>query len=106
MGCVYLLTIYRTNQNPKKYVGQTKRSMEERFKEHLSSWSDKKEKNSNLSNDIKLYGVENVECESLFESDNIEDLNEIEKFYILEFRTQDDNFGYNVTRGKSRKVNK
>lgn len=105
MGCVYLITVFRGEfKPPKKYIGQTTRSMEERFKEHLNSWSDNKDRNSPLSRSIKKYGCENVECEILFESENIEELNEIEKFYILEFRTLEENFGYNVKNGKSRKV--
>jgi group I intron endonuclease len=89
--------IYKaTNKiNGKSYVGQTIHSMEKRMGEHLSGAS-----NGSISyfhKSIRKYGKENFKWEVLCECNDIDELNEMEKYYIKENNSFDG--GYNLTTG-------
>lgn len=85
--------IYRIKNklNDKMYIGQTKRSIEQRFKEHV--WN-----KSLVGLAIIKYGAENFEVEIIEECDTQEQLDEREKFWIAFFNCMVPN-GYNLTRG-------
>ncbi len=85
--------IYRiTNQlDGKPYVGQTVRTIEERFQEHAKA-------DSYIGRAICAHGVENFSCEVIEECDNREQLNEREIFWIAELNSKHPN-GYNLTDG-------
>ena len=89
-GVVYLIM---NLINGKIYIGQTKRGIEKRFKEHARS-------NSLIGRAIREYGKENFKCEILAECSESGQLNEIEKFYIAKFNCKFPN-GYNFTEGGS-----
>ena len=93
---IYIYTIYKvTNKiTGKSYIGQTARTVKERFVEHCSSGN-----NTMLHTNIKLYGKKNFEVSILeqnIESRNLAD--EKERFYIEQENTLFPN-GYNKATG-------
>ena len=75
----------------KIYVGQTKRTLEERFNEH-------KKTDTYIGNAIRKYGVENFLCIVLEECETQEELNEAEIKWIARLNCMTPN-GYNCTAG-------
>ncbi|MBR0261137.1 MAG: helix-turn-helix domain-containing protein [Selenomonadaceae bacterium] len=90
-GIVYLIT---NLLDGKKYVGQTTRTLEERFSEHA-------EAESLLGNAICKYGAENFSREVLAECETPEELDAQERFYIKELDCKHPK-GYNNTDGGRR----
>ena len=88
--------IYKgTNKiNGKSYIGQTIKSIEERWRQHC--YYEKHDECPKLNRAIAKYGIENFEL-SLVEECQIEELNEKEIFWISQY----DSFhnGYNSTFG-------
>ena len=88
MGYIYCITF----PNSKMYIGQTKRSVEKRIKEHYV------QDNCRLiSNAIQKYGKQHISVETLLEV-NDKDLDIYEKKFISLLSTQYPN-GYNLTDG-------
>ena len=87
-GVVYVITCLLDGM---KYVGQTKRSIEQRFKEHASA-------KNHLGNAIRKYGRENFKIEVLEECETPERLDECEIFWIAKLNCKQPN-GYNLTDG-------
>ena len=75
----------------KPYVGQTVRTLEERFQEHAKA-------DTYIGNAIRAHGVENFSCEVIEECDTREQLNEREIFWIATLNCKHPN-GYNLTDG-------
>ena len=73
------------------YIGQTVRTIEERFQEHAKA-------DSYIGNAIRAHGVENFSVEVIEECDTREQLNEREIFWIAELNSKHPN-GYNLTDG-------
>lgn len=95
MGFIYCIT---NKINNKKYIGQTKRTVEERWKQHLYCY-ERLNSNNYLYNAMKKHGVENFTIEELEECPN-EKLNEREKYWILIKNSYYINEkGYNLTYG-------
>lgn len=96
MGYIYKIT----NQiNNKVYVGQTKKTVDYRFKEHnrQAKIELKGERPlTHLHAAIIKYGFENFKVETLEQCDN-NDLNEKEKYWIAYYDSY--NCGYNMTQG-------
>ena len=88
MGKIYLIT---NTINNKVYVGQTKLTLEQRFKEHQQP-----SKKTAVSYAIQKYGKENFTIE-LLEECNIINLDEKETFYIKKYKSYEQ--GYNNTIG-------
>ena len=78
--------------NGKKYVGQTTRTLEKRFKEHIRDFV------SGIGREIRKYGVENFKLEILEKCKNIDELNECEIFWIKKLNSRFPN-GYNKKPG-------
>jgi group I intron endonuclease len=95
------MIIYKaTNEiNGKSYIGQTVRTLSERKKEHIETALKMRDGKNYFHWAIVEYGEENFKWEILDRSDNQNKLNELEKFYIKNFRTNDNRFGYNGTQG-------
>lgn len=91
MGCVYLI---RNTLNDKLYIGQTRRSLAERWREH---WWGREKGTSALQRAIKKYGVSAFELSVLHRSDSPEDLSRAEAFCIFVFRSSLRGYGYNLT---------
>lgn len=87
-GFIYKIT---NKVNGKSYIGQTKYTVEFRWRQHQH-----KKDNVYFHNAIKKYGVDNFIVETLEEC-NYEDLDSREMFYIAKYDTF--NSGYNMTIG-------
>ena len=90
------MIIYKiTNKlNNKIYIGQTIRSLEERFLEHKRC-----KKDFYLHNSIRKYGEENFTAEIIDYADSRDELNEKEAYWIKFY--QSDIEGYNMKPGGS-----
>ena len=74
------MIVYRIKNkiNSKVYIGQTSRSIEQRFIEHCNNNISQ----SAIANAISKYGRENFEIEMLAKADSQETLDQLEVFYI------------------------
>ena len=80
--------------NGKRYIGRTSQLLYKRFRNGLGY------KNSPLiENAIKKYGWENIEHVILEENLTEQESIIKEKYYIEQYNTTDDNFGYNISLG-------
>ena len=82
MGFIYKIT---NNLNQKVYIGLTTKTIEQRWKEHLSVVNKHKEKRP-LYNAINKYGVENFSISIVEEVDD-EFLGEREKYWINQYNS-------------------
>ncbi len=87
-GVIYKIT---NLINGKSYVGQTSRTLKERFIEHAKA-------KTHLGNAIRKYGRKNFSVEVIEECTKPEQLNEREIFWIAHFNCKHPN-GYNFTDG-------
>lgn len=76
----------------KCYVGQTIRSIEERFEEH------RRKKNTYIGKAIRFYGQENFRIEAIDSANNQKTLNDLEMQWIDKLKTMKPN-GYNLCLG-------
>lgn len=86
------------NINKKVYIGQTKRTIEIRWKQHLREYKDK---DYALYKAMRKYGIENFTIE-VIENCSEEELNEKEEFYIRKYNSHinfEKSNGYNMTLG-------
>ena len=90
-GIVYLIT---NLLDGKQYVGQTTRTLEERFSEHAQA-------DSLLGREIQRDGAENFSREILAECETPEELDAQERFYIKKLDCKHPK-GYNLTDGGRR----
>lgn len=96
MGIIYC---YTNQVNNKKYIGQTMNPTQRHSAHKSCAYNDKSpEWDSVFHRAIRKYGWENFQYEILYETEDVELLNELEKFYISYFKTQIPN-GYNVLEG-------
>jgi group I intron endonuclease len=93
------MIIYRiTNKlNNKIYIGQTIYTLDIRWKKHL--WNVKHRKNVYLYNAINHYGPENFLIEEIEKCTNINELNQRETYWIQYYKSNQKEFGYNMTTG-------
>ena len=91
MMIIYLLI---NRLNGKAYVGQTRRTLEERLREH------QRDRRSAIYVDraIRKYGIENFSVEIIEVCFTLDELNYWEQFWIKELNTKVPN-GYNLTDG-------
>jgi group I intron endonuclease len=93
MGFIYKIT---NKINGKSYIGKTQKSVEERFKEHISEMNKIRVAKRPLYAAMHKYGVENFQIELVEEVDNSV-LGDRETYWIEHFGTYGDQ--YNATRG-------
>ena len=88
------MVIYKIENiiNGKIYVGKTQRTVEERFKEHA------RHNKTYISKAIQKYGKENFQIEVIEICNNVDDLDERERYWINFFNCKVPN-GYNFTDG-------
>jgi len=92
MAIVYMVS---NNINNKKYIGQTIRSLTERWNSHISA--SRQGSKFRFHSAIRKYGVENFTLEIIFESDNVELIKNKEAELIIKHNTM--TFGYNACPG-------
>lgn len=97
-GIIYVIV---NKINKKKYIGQTTQKLNKR-----SPWFEKSlliiyRHNLHLINSVNKYGFENFERKILDFTQNQEELNKKEVYYIRKYNTLDPNFGYNIKEGGS-----
>lgn len=93
MGYIYCI---ENKINHKKYIGQTKHSVNRRFYMHCH---DHINDGTVLHNAMKAYGIDNFFVTTLLECAN-EELNEKEREYIIKNNTHwRDGYGYNMSYG-------
>lgn len=83
--------------NNKIYIGITSKGLSARWKEHL--YNAEHGCPYKLHNAIRKYGKENFSIELIDFCNSWEELEEKEKYYISEYNTLQDEFGYNMTEG-------
>lgn len=101
-GYIYIIK-NKLNKN-KVYIGQTRASIEQRWRQHRSGAKHRKNNNSVLYNAMNKYGEENfsieiiktIECDT--KDELIDLLNELEIYYISKYNSVTPN-GYNLTIG-------
>lgn len=81
--------------NGKRYFGQTKRTLEERFGKNGINYKD----SPFLWNAIQKYGWENISHILIKDNLTKEEANKYEMAYIKSYKTYDKNHGYNLTLG-------
>lgn len=94
---IYLIT---NKVNGKKYVGQTCKTIENRWKKHVSdAMGVRKKRCDYLWNAIKKYGPNSFRLEKLRSAKSKEQANEFEKMWISMFWSDSKDYGYNLTKG-------
>lgn len=94
MGYIYKIT---NTINGKMYIGQTRRTIEQRWKQHIrSSFSNSSFDKGPFHLAIKKYGIDTFKVEQIEECNN-EELNDRETYWIEYFDAR--HKGYNVTTG-------
>ncbi len=79
--------------NNKIYIGQTVKTLEQRWKEHLKSAKNNDHKH--LYQSINYYGKNNFKIEIIDQANSIDELNSKEKYWINYYKSLDPNIGYN-----------
>ena len=95
-GLIYKIT---NLINGKVYIGQTYRLLR-----HRITCYKRLKCNEHLKNAIIKYGFDNFKFEVIYETHNINELNEKEIFYIKEYNSTDKNIGYNIDLGGRNKI--
>lgn len=85
----------------KKYIGQTRKELKERIRQHKNSSCKKKYKNVKFYNAIKKYGWENF-IWGIVEEGDINIWNDREIYWIEKYKTYED--GYNLTKGGNNRI--
>lgn len=94
MENIYKIYCY-TFPNGKKYIGQTKRTIEERAGANGYDYRS----SPLLYHAIQKYGWNNIQKEILEDNLTLDEANRQEKYYIKLYQTTNTNFGYNLTIG-------
>lgn len=90
--CVYM---HRNKINGKIYVGQTSLKPEKRWQKQGQGYN----KQPYFWNAIQKYGWDNFEHEILTTNLSVHEVDKIEQYWISFFKSNNENFGYNLTAG-------
>lgn len=92
-----MIVIYKAEfPNAKVYIGKSK-NFESRKMSHFYNSNYKKTNSTKMKRAINKYGFDNIKWEIIFESDDIDIINEKEKEYIIFFDSIKN--GYNISNG-------
>lgn len=91
----YIIYVHINKINQKIYIGQTRQSINRRFRHNGEGY----QKCTRFYSAIQKYGWDNFEHIILFENLSLEEANEIEKYLIKKYDTTNPNFGYNINTG-------
>ncbi len=101
-GCLGYIYKVTNTKNNKVYIGQTKTTVDIRWKQHIEvAQSKNRPTQGSLQNAIQEYGVNSFNCEVLEAADSIDKLNRLERDYIIEYKARKPAYGYNLSRGGS-----
>lgn len=100
MGLIYM----RISPSGGKYIGQTVRPENIRWKQHCKQAFEKNysDYNSILNRAIRKYGADNFTVKILEDNISMQELNNKQQYYIEKYNTyykDNPEFGYNMTRG-------
>ena len=93
-GYIYKIT---TSCSEKVYIGQTIRTIEKRWQEHLNARNDENKKSLHLYLAMNKYGVETFSIEKIDEASSQEELDEKEIYWISFYNSIEN--GYNMAPG-------
>lgn len=101
MGASSVFTIYchTHRESGRRYVGQTKKTMLQRWNQHAYQASITTSKRSRFCNAIRKYGKDAFDHEVLETCSTIEEANAAEEKWIVHFNARDPLFGFNIQRG-------
>jgi group I intron endonuclease len=92
--------IYKlTFPNKKIYIGMTSRTIKQRIKGHIDNSKNPKTSFYPLYRVIKKFGINNVNIEIIYETNNFDDINEKEIYFIKFYDSLVSNKGYNIQSG-------
>ena len=95
MSCgIYIIS---NKINNKVYIGQSK-TIEDRLHQHKYNLRHNKHKNIHLQNSWNKYGELNFDFD-IIELCEVENLDCREKYYINQYKSYEDDFGYNIEHG-------
>lgn len=102
--CIYKITNIKDG---KVYIGQTTVNFEYRINKHLFELKNNIHKNTHLQNAWNKYGEENFKFEVLQEC-GLEEIDELERFWIALYDSTNRNYGYNFENGgnKNKRIHK
>lgn len=94
-----IYTIYTITNlvNQKKYIGYTSQTIRQRFKDHCDTA--KREQKYKIHRAIAKYGVDMFSISEIYQSHDKAHITSIEDYFIKEFNTQHDDYGYNMANG-------
>lgn len=93
-GYIYKIS---NSQNSKVYIGQTTKTVSERYDLHLKASKNKSKQTLHLYLAMNKYGIENFWVEQIDSATSQEELNEKERYWIEYYDSL--NNGYNMTKG-------
>lgn len=93
-GYIYKI---KTTKSDKVYIGQTTRTVAERFAEHLKNSTEKSKYGIHLYHAMNLYGKETFSVEQIDFAENREELNDKERYWIKFYNSIIN--GYNMMEG-------
>ena len=93
-GYIYKISTTKSN---KVYIGQTTKTVEERYQVHLGARNSKSKKTLHLYLAMKKYGIETFSVEQIDTAETREELNAKEKYWIDYYDSI--NNGYNMMSG-------
>jgi len=91
IGIIYIII---NKINNKKYIGQTIRALNDRINDYKRGFG-----NNYLNNSFKKYGWNNFEFKIIDTAQTIEELNSKEIKYIIKYKTDNKELGYNIESG-------
>ena len=101
---MYLIYCYCNKQNLKKYIGITRRTLEQRELNHISEAYNPNclKYNTPFKCAIRKYSIDEFDKMIIDYADNLEEANKKEKYYIEKYNTycyKKNGWGYNATEG-------
>lgn len=92
-------------ENCKMYVGQTSVGVENRWKRHIWDSQQKKTQSYPLYRAIRKYGINSFDFIHLGTATTQENLDNLERLWIILLQTRNDEYGYNIREGGHRGKN-
>lgn len=84
--------------NGKVYIGKTEKTIKDRWKKHVAT-AFKGDSQFYIHKAMRKYGIETFQVVELASATTLEELDQLEIKFIAEYRSNDPQFGYNMTTG-------